>query len=339
VLTAATERVTEMVGSLEEQSSDVPRERPATPERAGPGVDSLRTLLAKALDGLVVLDDQGTITYASPGFIGELGTHHDLVGSNALDLVHPDDAALIREALATVSGRDEGTMMLEFRGEHSDGTWRWFEARATNLLADPEIAGVLMNVRDISERRAYEDDLRHRALHDTLTGLPNGTLLLDRLRGAINRSGCDGRKVAVVFLDIDSFKAINDTQGHGAGDEAIAGVGRRLASVARAQDTVARYEGDEFVIVVEHDQDAEWVEDFAERLRAVLREPVQAGHRAVSVTASMGVAIATGSKPTPEGVLRDAHTAMYRAKQGGGDRFVIFDESMVDHPLVDLTRG
>jgi diguanylate cyclase (GGDEF)-like protein/PAS domain S-box-containing protein len=327
-----------VVGALEARLGEPPREAPATREPSGPGVDTLRTFLAKALDGLVVLDEKGTITYASPGFTSVLGTRHDLVGSNALDLIHPDDAGAIRAALATVLGRDEGAMVLEFRGEHADGTWRWLEARATNLLGDPEIGGVLMNVRDVSERRSYEDDLRHRALHDTLTGLPNRTLLLDRLRGAIDRTGRDGRRVAVFFLDLDSFKEINDTQGHVAGDDVLAGVGRRLASVARAQDTVARYGGDEFVVVVEHDQDTEWVEDFADRLRAVFREPVQAGQRVVPVTASFGIATANGNKPSPEGVLRDADAAMYLAKQGGGDQVVVFDESMVGHPFVDLTR-
>ena len=336
MLATATEHVADLVGALEEQLNRASRAIPTPAERAGPGVDSLRAFLVKALDGLLVLDEAGTITYASPGVIDVLG-HRELVGSNALDLVHPDDVAAVRGALATVLGRDAGAMVLELRAEHADGTWRWLEARATNLLADPEIRGVLMNVRDISERRSYEDDLRHRALHDTLTGLPNRTLLLDRLRGAIERTGRDGRRVAVFFLDIDSFKTINDTQGHAAGDEVLAGVGRRLASVARSQDTVARYGGDEFVVVVEHDRDAEWVEDFAQRLREVFREPVQAGQRVVPVTASFGIATANGNKPTPEGVLRDADAAMYRAKHGGGDRFVLFDESMVGHPFVDLT--
>jgi diguanylate cyclase (GGDEF)-like protein/PAS domain S-box-containing protein len=338
LVVSATERVADAAVALEEQLSGAPRaERPVVPARTGPGVDSLRTFLARALDGLVVLDESGTITYASPSFLDVLGVHEDLTGTDALSLVHPEDVSTIRGALATLSGREEGAMVLEFRAEHSDGTWRWMEARATNLLRDPEIKGLLMNVRDISERRANEDDLRHRALHDTLTGLPNRTLLLDRLRGAIGRTGRGGRKVAVFFLDLDSFKDINDTMGHAAGDEVLAGVGRRLAAVARTQDTVARYGGDEFVVVVEHDQDMEWVEEFADRLRAVFREPVQAGRRSVEVHASVGIASINGGNPTAEGLLRDADAAMYRAKQSGGDTYVVFDDSMVDQPFVDLT--
>lgn len=337
LLVSVTERVADVAVALEEQLGGEPRGRPAAAPRVGPGVDSLRTFLAKALDGLVVVDAHGTVTYASPSFYGVLGARDDLVGTDAHALVHPEDVGAVRGALATLSAREQGTMTLDFRAEHADGTWRWLEARATNLLADPEINGVLINVRDVSERRAYEDDLRHRALHDTLTGLPNRTLLLDRLRGAIGRTGRDGRQVALFFLDLDAFKDINDTMGHAAGDEVLAGVGRRLAAVARAQDTVARFGGDEFVVVVEHDQDAAWVEDFTERLRTVFAEPVQAGRRAVPVTASIGVASVSGGTPTPDALIRDADAAMYRAKQAGGNRAMAFDESMVDEDFVDLT--
>ena len=297
----------------------------------------LHALLARAADGLVVMDESNRITYVSSGLTDVLGNRADVVGRDAIELVHPEDAPAIRAALATVLAREEGSMTFEFRAEHVDGSWRWLEARAANLLADPSVLGIAINVRDISERKSIENDLRHRALHDTLTGLPNRTLLVDRLRGAIGRSGRDGRTVTVFFIDLDAFKAVNDSLGHGAGDEVLAGVGGRLAAVARTQDTVARYGGDEFVVVVEHAQDAEWVEDFAERLRAVFREPVHAGGRPVPVTASFGVASACGGSPAPEGLLRDADAAMYRVKEGGGDGHAMFDDSMIDDRFVDLT--
>ncbi len=297
----------------------------------------LHALLARAADGLLVMDQSNHITYVSEGLAGVLGERADLVGRDAIELVHPEDAPAIRAALATIVSRSEGAMTFEFRAEHVNGSWRWLESRAANLLAEPSVRGIAMNVRDVSERKALESDLRHQALHDTLTGLPNRTLLLDRLRGAIDRSGRDSRTVAVFFLDLDTFKNINDTLGHGAGDAVLVDVGRRLSSVARAQDTVARYGGDEFVIIVEHNQNAEWVKDFAERLRAVFREPVKAGGQLVPVSASFGIATANGGRPAPEGLLRDADAAMYRVKQSGGDGCAMFDESMIDSQFVDLT--
>ncbi len=283
------------------------------------------------------MDESNHITYLSDGLTDLLGNRVDIVGRDAIELIHPDDAPSVRAAVANVLARRDRATTFEFRAECADGAWRWLEARAANLLADPSVLGIAMNVRDVSERKSLESHLRHRALHDTLTDLPNRTLLEDRLRGAIGRSGRDGRSVTVFFLDLDAFKSVNDTLGHGAGDEVLAGVGGRLAAVARAQDTVARYGGDEFVVVVEHDQEGEWVKDFANRLRGVFREPVQAGRQLVPVTASFGVASASGGNPSPEGLLRDADAAMYQVKQAGGDGYAMFDNAMVDDEFVDLT--
>jgi diguanylate cyclase (GGDEF)-like protein/PAS domain S-box-containing protein len=283
------------------------------------------------------MDESNHITYLSDGLIDLLGSRARLEGRDATQLIHPDDAPGVRAALANVLSRRDGMTTFEFRAECADGAWRWLEARAANLLADPSVAGIAMNVRDVTERKSIESDLRHRALHDTLTDLPNRTLLEDRLRGAVGRSVRDGRTVTVFFLDLDAFKSVNDTLGHGAGDEVLAGVGRRLAAVARAQDTVARYGGDEFVVVVEHEQQEEWIKDFADRLRNVFREPVQAGRQPVQVNASFGIASASGGNPSPEGLLRDADAAMYQVKQAGGDGYAFFESTMIDEDLVDLT--
>jgi len=291
----------------------------------------LESVIAHAVDAVVIVDPIGTITYASPAFGRMLAVaEQDLLGHNLLDLVHPDDATATRAALTSVGSRDESAMNLDVRAQHDDGSWRWLEATATNLLADPAVRGIAIQLRDVSERRRYEDDLRHRALHDTLTGLPNRTLLLDRLEVAIGRSAREARSIAVFFLDLDSFKEINDTLGHPAGDDVLVGVARRLSATARGEDTVARFGGDEFVMVLEHDQPNEWVIEFAERLRGVFREPIRAGRRLVPVTASIGVAMTEGPASAPDVLLRNADAAMYRAKQSGRDTYVVFDESMID---------
>ena len=309
-----------------------------TPDTATPETEAqLHTLLARVADGLLVMDESNHITYLSEGLTDLLSSRAHTVGRDAMQMIHPDDAPAVRAALASVLARRDGLTTFEFRAECADGAWRWLEARAANLLADPSVAGIAMNVRDVSERKAIENDLRHRALHDTLTDLPNRTLLEDRLRGAIGRSGRDGRTVTVFFMDLDAFKSINDTLGHGAGDEVLGGIGRRLAAVARGQDTVARYGGDEFVVVVEHEQQEDWIKGFADRLRNVFREPIQAGRQLVPMTASFGIASVSGGNPSPEGVLRDADAAMYQVKQAGGDGYAFFDDAMVDDEVVDLT--
>jgi diguanylate cyclase (GGDEF)-like protein/PAS domain S-box-containing protein len=327
----------ELGSSLEEAIGGTPRRAANRPLASEDTDDSFHALVAKAVEGLVVIDEGGTISYMSPGVNDVLGADHDLTGQNLLHLINAEDAAAVRGAVASVLARADTAVTIEFRAQHADGAWPWLEARVTNLVAERSVRGIALNLRDISERKNHEDDLRHRALHDTLTGLPNRRLLLDRLHGAIGRSGRDSRSVALFFLDLDSFKDVNDSLGHVAGDEVLVGVGRRLASVARTQDTVARYGGDEFVVVVEHDQDPDWVAAFADRLRAVFREPVRADQTLVNVTASFGIATANKGNTSPEALLRDADAAMYRAKQGGGDAYTVFDDSMIDTTVVDLT--
>jgi diguanylate cyclase (GGDEF)-like protein/PAS domain S-box-containing protein len=335
LLTEAAARMADLGEWLEEVLGD--DTRAARHSERARGTAELE-LLARAVEGLLVLDESSSIVFVSPALRRLLGYPEGLVGRPALELVHPEDAPVARSAMGSVMARPDGATNLEFRAEHADGSWCWLEGRATNFIADPAVRGIVIHLRDSSERKAEEDDLRHQALHDTLTGLPNRTLLIDRLHGAIGRSGRDGRSVSVFFLDLDAFKEINDGLGHNAGDEVLAGVAGRLAAVARNQDTVARFGGDEFVVVVEHDQDSAWIQAFADRLRAVFQEPIRADRRLVPVTVSFGIATASGGTPSPRALLRDADAAMYRAKQSGGDSFVMFDESMVDNNVVDLTE-
>jgi diguanylate cyclase (GGDEF)-like protein len=177
-------------------------------------------------------------------------------------------------------------------------------------------------LEDISARKLVEDELLHRAVHDVLTGLPNRQLLLDRLTMALARTAREpGVGATLVFVDLDDFKDVNDSFGHGAGDELLVQVAERLSAAVRPTDTVARYGGDEFVVIFVGDVlkpgDARL---FAQRLAEVLKEPFTIAGRQVTTTASLGVAICADGNARPEDVIREADAAMYRAKLAGRDR-------------------
>jgi diguanylate cyclase (GGDEF)-like protein len=186
----------------------------------------------------------------------------------------------------------------------------------------------------ISERLRAEQQLTHQALHDSLTGLPNRAQLLDRLNGAIERvKGDKGGLFAVLFLDLDRFKLVNDSVGHAAGDELLIEAGRRIVSAVRADDTVARLGGDEFAILVEDVENLHAVEELAQRILAELGEPCWIAGREVFPSASIGIAAWHARYRSGAEMLRDADAAMYRAKSTGRDRCAVFDEAMREEAM------
>jgi diguanylate cyclase (GGDEF)-like protein len=176
------------------------------------------------------------------------------------------------------------------------------------------------------ERHRIDDELAYQALHDPLTGLPNRVLLMDRLAQAAARAGRHPSRLAVLFLDLDRFKVVNDGLGHWAGDELLQAVAARLVAVVRPGDTVARFGGDEFVVLCQDLPDAAHVGVLAERIAAILAEPVTVSGREVTISASIGVVLADAGSNTPEALIRDADTAMYQAKERGRARYEIFDD-------------
>ena len=194
-----------------------------------------------------------------------------------------------------------------------------------NQLERPSVSGYVVNIRDITERKAFEALLAHRAMHDPLTGLANRQLLIDRLSEMLLRSRRTGWVVTAYFVDLDHFKVVNDTYGHAAGDELLVQVAARMVGPLRAGDVVGRLGGDEFVIATEADPASAAPEVVADRLRHVLREPFHleaAGGTPVVVSASIGVA--TGDRATADDLIHDADIALYRAKDAGRDRTVLF---------------
>src|SRR5207253_2633039 len=200
--------------------------------------------------------------------------------------------------------------------------WRHLEAHVTDLRQERWVRGVVLNARDVTERMKLEEQLTHQAFHDSLTGLPNRALFRDRLDQALARAKRSGELVAVLLADLDGFKQVNDTLGHDAGDQLLQEVGRRFKHVVRDSDTVARFGGDEFALLLEYVTERE-VLALAERLLDGVGRPVVIAGREVSLGASIGVVLDSGSGQSEE-LVRDADVAMYSAKDAGLGRYEIF---------------
>ncbi|MBD0319777.1 MAG: EAL domain-containing protein, partial [Gemmatimonadetes bacterium] len=403
-----------------------------------------RSLVENARDVIHVINGDGTTRYITPSVRHLLGyTPEELIGQMALDLVHPDDretamAALRLDRYAPGAGRG-----LEFRVGHRDGSWRIFEGVGTNLMDDPTVQGVIVNSRDVTERKLAEEgsarlaafpratpspilecdaagailyanpaaertmrelgvELAHRllpedhaaivrraldsgvgvrgvevgvngrvlawlynpqpelgtvhlfgedvterkqaearlfqeAMHDALTGLPNRPFFMQRLTAALvrHRRG-ETAPPGVLFLDLDRFKVVNDSLGHHVGDELLVAVAGRLRGCVRETDTVARFGGDEFAVLLEELDDPGYATQVAERIAAAVAGPVNLSGYEVFTGASIGIALGDEGHDRPEYLLRNADMAMYRAKANGAARYEVFDRAMHARALARL---
>ena len=236
--------------------------------------ERFRSLVQNASDVIAILDANGRIGYASPAVQSVWGqSPEELRGTILLDLVHPDERLAADAYLASILSQPGGTLVVELRLQHSDGSWRDFEIVATNLLDQPAVEGIVADGRDITQRKTFERELSRLAFTDTLTGLPNRALLLDRLTHALERANRQERKVAVLFLDLDRFKVVNDSLGHAFGDALLVEVANRINLCLRTGDTAARLGGDEFTVLLEDVVDERQAEEVAERIAEALRLP------------------------------------------------------------------
>ena len=287
----------------------------------------LAALVEHASDLVALLDRAGRVIYTSPAVTRVLGyASGSLDGTILPEVIHPDDverAIAIAQNVLEVPNR---TARIQCRVARSDETWRHLEVVVTNLLDNPAIGGVVLNARDVTDRVEAAAELEERAYHDALTGLPNRALLLQRVQEALDRASTQNRLVAVLFLDLDRFKVVNDSLGHAAGDELLIEVARRLNQVVRDSDTVARLGGDEFVVVINIEDKEESVLA-ADRFRKEIAAPIMLGSESMVVTTSIGIAVSDGSDE-PADLLRDADTALYRAKETGRDRADEFDDQL-----------
>jgi diguanylate cyclase (GGDEF)-like protein/PAS domain S-box-containing protein len=263
------------------------------------------------------------VRYASPAVTRLLGHQvQDVLGRHVRDLVDPSQRHLVEAALLGVRSGGDDPEGIELRLVHADGHWLWFEVVSTNLFDDPAVRGLVVNARDVTERKQYEAQLLHQALHDPLTGLPNRALLEDRLEQALGRARRVGADVAVMFLDIDHFKLVNDSSGHAIGDLLLVETARRLEAATRATDSVVRFGGDEFVVLCE-DTTLEEARALAQRIRTRLGQPVAIDEQSFFLDVSLGIAQARPADDAGS-LLQAADTAMYAAKELGRGRVEVF---------------
>jgi diguanylate cyclase (GGDEF)-like protein/PAS domain S-box-containing protein len=293
--------------------------------------DRFRSLIQNSSDVTVVVDEEGRLSYVSPGVTQLLGFEpSELVGRSATEIVHADDHDYVRSRFASVpTASEEASFLQQFRMEKRDGTFLNVEAVITDQRDRPSIGGYVANVRDITERKEFEALLAHQALHDSLTGLPNRQLTVDRAEQMLLRARRDQGAVALCFIDLDNFKDTNDSLGHEAGDKLLCAVAERFTHMLRAGDTVGRLGGDEFVILTEGASLADGPLLVAERIRVALHEPFfLEGYEGLPITVTASVGIATGDRPSAQELLRDADVALYRAKAVGKDCCVLFEPEM-----------
>ena len=298
-------------------------------QAARQGEARFRSLVQNSSDIITVVDAQGVIRYQTPSMERMLGYRpEELSGTRLTALIHEDDVQRAQVLLSEAADHTGVNAAAEWRLRRRDGTWFFVEATAINLLADPNLKGIVVTIRDVHERKLLEDRLSHQAFHDPLTNLANRALLANRVEHALARLQRDGRPPAVLFLDLDNFKTVNDSLGHTAGDQLLIEVARRLQSCVRLTDTPARLGGDEFALLLEDTSGLEAATEVAERVARSLRMPFALQGQEVFLTASMGIAISASAREPATELLRNADVAMYTAKQRGKDRLAVFEPSM-----------
>ncbi|MDT9699209.1 aminotransferase class I/II-fold pyridoxal phosphate-dependent enzyme [Streptomyces sp. P17] len=273
-----------------------------------------RTLVRNTSDVILIVEDDDTIRYASPSATSVFGTS-DLAGSSLPDLVEPRDRSRAARALASVREEESRAGHDHWWVRRPDGQAE-VEVRCTNFREEPTVGGLVVTLRDVTEQRRLQHELTQRAFHDPLTGLPNRTLLLERIERALLRGRRESALTCLLFIDLDDFKQVNDTLGHSTGDHLLVAVGTRLSRTLRRSDTAARLGGDEFAVLMEDAREPLDAELLAAQVIQALSRPFTVAGETVTVSASVGVATARDSTDA-EDLLRHADLALYAAKAAG----------------------
>ncbi|HEV3474283.1 MAG TPA: EAL domain-containing protein, partial [Actinomycetota bacterium] len=290
--------------------------------------EQFRSLVQNSSDVYSVVSADGTIQYQSPAVERVFGhPAARVVGRNVDRLVHGDDAPRLRSVLVEAAAAPGAVLNVEVRWRHGDGSWRNAEIVVTNLQDDPAVRGMVLNVRDVSERKRLEEELQHRALHDPLTDLANRSLFRESAGRSMARASREGKSVAVLFLDVDEFKHVNDSLGHGAGDRMLQAIAERLRSSIRAYDVAARLGGDEFGVLLE-EADERVAKAVADRVMKSMERPILLVGHQMTVGVSLGIAVSEPEHTDVDELLRNADAAMYMAKSRGKGRYEFFEPTM-----------
>jgi diguanylate cyclase (GGDEF)-like protein/PAS domain S-box-containing protein len=298
--------------------------------------ERFRSLVQHSSDVIALLSPDLTIRYHTPSVERVLGYAEDeLVGRRLTELLGNDDVERLGGFFADVCAMPGAPMPRDLPLRRADGTVVQLESVFNNLLDVPNVGGVVLTARDVTERRALEDQLTHQAFHDSLTGLANRALFSERIAHAIHRGARRRNLFAVLFIDLDDFKTVNDSLGHASGDELLVTVAGRIRSAIRPEDTCARLGGDEFAVMVEGIADPEGAVTVTKRILEAIAEPLTLGGSAVTAQGSVGIALGSGEQSASE-IMRSADLAMYRAKSEGKGRYALYEPSMHEHVLERL---
>ena len=289
--------------------------------------ERFRSAFENAPIGMAMTDLNGHILRANSAYGRIVGrTAPELCGMSVHDVTQVADREASKAEMARLVASDSDGYRIENRSVHADGHDVWVSVSVSCVRdSDGNPLYLIGQIEDVTERRALRERLAYAAIHDPLTTLPNRVLFMDRLEVALSRSARFRRRSAVIFLDLDHFKLVNDSMGHTAGDELLQAVAQRLRATLRPSDTVARFGGDEFVVLCEEIADEAAALEVADRLSEALAPSIDLAEGEVFVTASQGVALSGGTSDTASGLLRDADTAMYMAKERGRSRTELFD--------------
>ena len=292
-----------------------------------------RALIENATDIIIILDNQFHFRYLSPSVRRILGyAPEELIDQSFWTMTDPEEKHLLTNCLnCALNQPGISQSSIEYHFYTRQGTGRILEAVITNLLNNPAVQGIVLNCHEITDRKQAEVKLQHDALHDSLTNLPNRALLMERIKQALQRQQRHPKKLlGVLFLDLDRFKVINDSLGHLVGDRLLIALAARLEECKRVSDTVARLGGDEFVFLLEELTSPESAIKIAERIHQVLEKPFLLNNKELFVSASIGIALSTNPHDylDPTQLLRDADTAMYKAKERGKSCHAIFEPAM-----------
>jgi diguanylate cyclase (GGDEF)-like protein/PAS domain S-box-containing protein len=286
-------------------------------------------LVQHSSDVVTVVASDGTVEYQSESIQRVFGyAAESMVGKAITSLLDAESAKRLRETLEESSAESYATRVVECALQHRSGRVCHVEMTVTNLLDNANVGGFVLNTRDISERKTLQDQLIHEAFHDSLTDLANRTLFSDRVEDILRRGHREGTFAAVLFMDLDGFKAVNDSLGHASGDLVLVQFAERLTECVRPGDTVARLGGDEFAVLIGDQSDYKFCVSLTKRIMSALKRPFVIDGHEIHLSASVGIATADAEILSSDQLLRNADLAMYRAKSSGEGGYAIYDPKM-----------